>query len=402
MKMEKDRFTRSEIYEMLWVEPTTKVAQLLGMSDVGLGKWCKLYGVPKPKLGYWAKVQHGVEVPEREPLEPWRNEHEPSIGVNLIEKAQIQARAKLEKSEVPVWEFYKGNRFDAAVENTFKDFDVDRISKFGRRASEQGFRVDIAPTSMMRVKRVLQTLVTELKKSGYDTFEYKRYSNPEVTGFIRGGEKYSVSLYEASTKLDKPIKKKKTWSHNGTSHDYYETIEYGSGGKLELHLSHDDLYGRRTIKDTSRASLESQLGKTLIIFSEMAVEAKAAREEREKRELEQKIRNQKRLDRVWAINVKEWKWEQLSTISQEWDQLQKIRRFITEVQSNEGIRKANEDFKDWLAWAKEEVDQRDAIKLAEEGELLPGQGEPDREGFKVTYDWNDVYGDEEDDEDDDE
>ena len=37
------------------VVPTTKVAQLLGMSDVGLGKWCKAYGVPKPKIGYWAK-----------------------------------------------------------------------------------------------------------------------------------------------------------------------------------------------------------------------------------------------------------------------------------------------------------------------------------------------------------
>jgi hypothetical protein len=80
-------------------------------------------------------------------------------------------------------------------------------------------------------------------------------------------------------------------------------------------LSHDDLYGRRAIKDTARANLESHLGNTLVIFSEMAVEAKAARKEREKRELEQRIRDQKRLDRAWAINVKEWKWEQLSTIS---------------------------------------------------------------------------------------
>jgi hypothetical protein len=396
--MEKDRYTRTEIYEMLWVQPTTKVAQLLGISDVGLGKWCKAYGVPKPKLGYWAKVQHGVEVPEREPLEPWWNEHEPSFTVNAIEKAKILARANLEKSEAPIWGIYKGNRFDAAIDKTFENFDVDRVSKFGRTASKQGFAVDISPKSTGRVKRVLQTLVTELKKSGYGTFEYKRYSNPEVTGFIKDGEKYSVSLYEASTKLDKPIKKKKTWSHNGTSHDYYETIEYGSGGKLELHLSHDDLYGRRTLKDSARASLESQLGKTLVIFNEMAVEAKAVREERERIELEQKIRDQKRLDKAWAIKVKEWRWEQLSSISQEWDQIQTIKRFIEAVQSNAIIPKTNEDYKNWLAWAKKEVDQRDAIKLAEEGYCLPGQGEPDREDFKVAYDWSYIYGDEEDDE----
>ena len=269
------------------------------------------------------------------------------------------------------------------------------LCEFGRTASKQGFAIDISPKSMGRTKRVLQTLVTELKKNGYDTFKYKQYSNPEVTGFIKNGEKYSISIYEASTRLDKPIKKKKTWSHNGISHEYYETIEYGSGGKLELHLSHDDLYGRRTIKDTSRTSLESQLGKTLVIFGEMAVEAKAVREEREKRDLQEEVRNQKRIDRAWALKVKEWKWEQLSTISQEWDQLQKIRGFIEEVQSNVSIQKVNEDYANWLVWAKGEVDQRDAVKLAEEGELLPGQGEPDREDFRVAYDWNDKNEDEE-------
>ena len=38
--------------------------------------------------------------------------------------------------------------------------------------------------------------------------------------------------------------------------------------------------------------------------------------------------------------------------------------------------------------------------MAEEGEPLPGQGEPDREGFKVSYDWNDEYDDEEGEDDD--
>ena len=394
--MEKERYTRTEIYEMLWLKPTTKVAQLLGMSDVGLGKWCKAYGVPKPKLGYWAKVQHGLEVPEREPLEPWWNEHEPSIEVSPVEKAKILAKANLEKMVVPIWEIYKGNKFDAAIEKTFEGFGIDQVSKFGRAESKQGFSVEISPKSIGRVKSILQTLIIELKKNGYETFGYRRYSNPEVTGFIKDGEKYCISLYEASTKLEKPIKKKKTWSHNGISHDYYEAIEYGSGGKLDLHLSHHDLYGRKTLKDTAKASLESQLGRVLVIFSEMAIEAKAAREEQAKLDLEEKIRKQQRLDRAWAIKVKQWKWEQLSTISAEWDQLQKIRRFIEEIQSNQTIPKANENYANWLAWAKEEVEQRDVVMLAEKGEALPGQGEPDRKEFKVAHDWNDDYQDEED------
>jgi len=57
--MERESYTRSEIYELLWTEPATKVALRIGLSDVALGKWCKQYGVPKPPLGYWAKLEHG-------------------------------------------------------------------------------------------------------------------------------------------------------------------------------------------------------------------------------------------------------------------------------------------------------------------------------------------------------
>jgi len=37
-------------------------------------------------------------------------------------------------------------------------------------------------------------------------------------------------------------------------------------------------------------------------------------------------------------------------------------------------------------WAKEEVEQRDAVMLAEKSESLPEQGEPDRKEFKVAHD----------------
>jgi len=392
--MEKESYTRTEIYEMLWVEATTKVAQLLGMSDVGLGKWCKSYGVPKPPKGYWAKRHNGVEVPKRPPMEPWWNDHEPSIRVNAIDKARILARANLEKTEEPVWEVYSGNKFDDAIVKTFENYSAENVSKYGRASSKQGFSLDISPKSVMRVKRILQTLISELKKRGYETFNGSRYSGPMVTGFMKDGEKYSISIYEGSSRLEVPIKKKKTWSHNGETHSYYETIEFGTVNKLELNLRHHDIYDRKVIKDTTKASLESQLGKTLVIFNEYAVEAKAVRAERERKELEQQRLQKLREDRAWAKKVKEWKLEQLIEVSQVWDQLQSIKRFINEVESNTKIHQANPDYQDWIVWAKNQLDQMDAIKRAEEGEPLPGQDEPDRRDFKIA---NDDYDDYEDD-----
>ncbi len=60
-------FTRNELYEKIWNTPTIKLAKDFGLSDVALGKICKKHSIPKPPLGYWAKLAHGKAVP-RPPL----------------------------------------------------------------------------------------------------------------------------------------------------------------------------------------------------------------------------------------------------------------------------------------------------------------------------------------------
>ena len=41
--------------ELVWEMPTSKISQLYGVSDVAISKWCKIYNIPKPPRGYWAK-----------------------------------------------------------------------------------------------------------------------------------------------------------------------------------------------------------------------------------------------------------------------------------------------------------------------------------------------------------
>ena len=71
------------------------------------------------------------------------------------------------------------------------------------------------------------------------------------------------------------------------------------------------------------------------------------------------------------------------------------KRFIKEVESNTKIHQANPDYQNWIAWAKNQLDQMDAIKRAEEGEPLPGQDEPDRTNFEIAHDDYDEYEDDE-------
>ena len=50
---------REQLYRELWAEPAIVVAKRYGISDVGLAKVCRRYGIPKPGLGYWAQRQVG-------------------------------------------------------------------------------------------------------------------------------------------------------------------------------------------------------------------------------------------------------------------------------------------------------------------------------------------------------
>jgi hypothetical protein len=67
------QLTREELSEKIWSVPTIQLAVELGISDVALAKRCKKWNVPKPPLGYWAKVAAGQK-PKKEPLPPTASE----------------------------------------------------------------------------------------------------------------------------------------------------------------------------------------------------------------------------------------------------------------------------------------------------------------------------------------
>ena len=75
--------SRVELYEKIWNIPTIKLARDFGLSDVALGKICKKHSIPKPPLGYWAKLAYGKTVP-RPPL--------PSVGDQRLERIEIRKR----------------------------------------------------------------------------------------------------------------------------------------------------------------------------------------------------------------------------------------------------------------------------------------------------------------------
>jgi hypothetical protein len=56
------KFTRQQLYDLVWTTPIIKLAKEFGLSDVGLRKTCHRYQIPTPPLGYWAKLSSGKPV----------------------------------------------------------------------------------------------------------------------------------------------------------------------------------------------------------------------------------------------------------------------------------------------------------------------------------------------------
>jgi hypothetical protein len=64
---DKHNLTRTQLFELVWSEPTSVIAQRFSVSGVALRKACIKAAVPVPPRGYWAKLRAGKRV-RRPPL----------------------------------------------------------------------------------------------------------------------------------------------------------------------------------------------------------------------------------------------------------------------------------------------------------------------------------------------
>jgi len=58
------KFTRQELYDRVWAQPTRMVAANIGVSDVALAKTCRNANIPIPPRGYWARKAADQRVPK--------------------------------------------------------------------------------------------------------------------------------------------------------------------------------------------------------------------------------------------------------------------------------------------------------------------------------------------------
>lgn len=60
--MEQEKFTRKELYHLVWENSLLSLSKKYEISDNGLRKICKRMNIPLPTMGYWQKVKRGRSV----------------------------------------------------------------------------------------------------------------------------------------------------------------------------------------------------------------------------------------------------------------------------------------------------------------------------------------------------
>lgn len=170
--------TRRAIYDLVWSSPMTKVAEDLGISDVGLKKICQRHRIPTPPRGYWAKKQagkparqvrfHETADPQEEMvvIQGWRTNLAPEVRqVMERERERRKARSDVPIVSVPAEPVVTAHPAVAATANALRKArpdgdDVVRASRIGHCG------IEVGSASLERVITVLDALARALERHG--------------------------------------------------------------------------------------------------------------------------------------------------------------------------------------------------------------------------------------------
>ena len=361
--------TRNELYEKIWNTPTIKLARDFGLSDVALGKICKKHSIPKPPLGYWAKLAHGKAVP-RPPL--------PNIDDQRLEIIEIRKRplisaetkthsAELEKEPpIAVPERLTSPRplvrltIDALKNSTPDETGILRARTGGC------LNVRVGRQSVGRAMRLMDALIKALEARG-STVNVVERDRAHHTCVKMLDETIEIELREGLNRREKQFtaaelreREKYSWLRDRKEYEFYP-----SGNFIFAILEYCGEGVRKVWSDGKRQRLENCLNSIIAGLGTAAEGIKTHRAELERWERERQEQERRRWEEQERRRKEEEKIKDLDKWVAKWEQSLKIRQFVSEVEkaAAENEAKKTVNLTEWLSWARDYADSIDPIHL---------------------------------------
>lgn len=340
------KFTRQELYDLVWSKPMTTLAKEFNLSDNGLRKICRKNDIPLPNAGHWAKVQFGYKTTKIQ-LSKQKSSAEKLIEINVDSDKSLS----LVNSPNFLDYIINNKRLNLNVSkrlSTTNKLIIDAQShirtdkKSWNPASEisytpKGFLdLAVAPKNVSRAFRIYDCLIRNL-----ELLDYKiqcDFSETQIISF--DNHKVKLSFREKYSIVESINK-------NG-----WKTRDFIPNGTFSIKI---DGFGLSEIKDSEKKSIEEQIPKILAKIEFRIQEIrdyriKQAEREKEKARIEEiarKVQQRKddELNKFRNFINSAHRWKKYIVLKEYYDMVCSEHEKGNEIKDN-----------DWILWAKEKLD----------------------------------------------
>lgn len=361
---------RNKLYEEVWSEPVTKVAQRYGVSDVAIAKVCHKLQIPLPGRGYWAKKEHGHSV-DRTPLSglkdpPRLMKPSPSRKTKFPERAEDQA--EFERIDRLLTE----GAFALAFDKKMLDHPLVRAAGKALQNGTEDVRHILSPLSGqpcldIRVSRKTVDRALRIAAQLIATIEAHQYKITVKTG-ARDNTSVSCDGDEVRFTIREKVKQLESVPNTSGRHSSvlsYKQVDYEPTGQLSIDIpEYVDLLKKKW-SDTDHAQLDEVVPQSVAGILKVGVALRRRRLDWQERDLERKKRQMELAELAQRIKDEKNRLEQLEQMVANWRHAKDIREFIAEMEARNaaGISDSEPqaEFVEWVRWARDQADRLDPL-----------------------------------------
>ena len=362
-KVSENSFTRTQLYNLVWSKPVSKILEEYALSLTAFKNVCKENDIPLPSYGYWSKLRHQKDVvviplPKSEKeykdiLMPIRKEGEENLSklseLNLlVREIKNDKTLPLIVSEILV-------KPDPLILAAKKDFKTSKeISWYpmeGLYGTTEGvFNIYVSKELIKRALLFTDALIKLLKARGHDVAvrTNQHMSSDNGTKVIIDGEPFEVCVKE----MRKRIQVKSDYS------SWMET-KYVPTGILTFRIEETP---KCQWSDSIQQKLETKLAE---ILAGLELRAKGKKEDRIDNE---KWHREYQLKKKIEEDLKQRKSKELDDFkaiinqSSRWQKSMDLRNYIQVIEQN-ALKNGNltKKLQTWLLWIKDKADWYDPL-----------------------------------------
>lgn len=303
----KRKFTRQELYDLVWERPLSQIAKEFDISDVGLRKICQQHNIPTASNKWWATKAFG-KIGVRTPLPQQLSGNESVITLHYRDTHQRGAEAR-QAIKAKVLDAIRATSNSDAIhpiaKGMIKELRSQKSSNDKRIYLDNpaSFKFAVPKWVLPRVETLVARLVPAILGMGYEI-------KPTEKGARIIAEGYAIPVFIRD--IARQIQVKSRWG-NGM------TMELEPSERLTLQLNDlgggglsANLWPSKVVTDTASRKIEDKIDRIILAITEIPIANRErdeadrkweeAQAERRRREQDAARRAQRERDRHEFLN----------------------------------------------------------------------------------------------------